>query len=87
MNECCITRVFVFVILCKGGYASGKMNNITHQKCTENSKRKLVPTLKFGIVLFTLAIGKYRLVMSTIPKRKHKRSDIEANYQNETKTF
>ncbi len=27
------------------------------------------------------------LVMSTIPKRKHKRSDIEANYRNETKTF
>ncbi len=27
------------------------------------------------------------LVMSTIPKRKYKRSDIEANYQNETKTF
>ncbi len=29
----------------------------------------------------------YSLVMSTIPKRKHKRSDIEANYRNETKTF
>ncbi len=28
-----------------------------------------------------------QLVMSTIPKRKHKRSDIEANYRNETKTF
>jgi hypothetical protein len=28
-----------------------------------------------------------RLVMSTIPKRKYKRSDIEANYRNETKTF
>ncbi len=27
------------------------------------------------------------LVMSTIPKRKYKRSDIEANYRNETKTF
>ncbi len=27
------------------------------------------------------------LVMSTIPKRKQKRSDIEANYRNETKTF
>jgi hypothetical protein len=27
------------------------------------------------------------LVMSTIPKRKDKRSDIEANYRNETKTF
>ncbi len=27
------------------------------------------------------------LVMSTIPKRKHKRSDIEANYRNEYKTF
>jgi hypothetical protein len=27
------------------------------------------------------------VVMSTIPKRKHKRSDIEANYRNETKTF
>ncbi len=27
------------------------------------------------------------VVMSTIPKRKHKRSDIEANYLNETKTF
>jgi hypothetical protein len=25
--------------------------------------------------------------MSTITKRKHKRSDIEANYQNESKTF
>ncbi len=25
--------------------------------------------------------------MSTIPKRKYKRSDIEANYRNETKTF
>ncbi len=25
--------------------------------------------------------------MSTIPKRKHKRSDIEANYRNESKTF
>jgi hypothetical protein len=31
--------------------------------------------------------GPVRLVMSTIPKRKYKRSDIEANYQNETKTF
>jgi hypothetical protein len=30
---------------------------------------------------------RYWLVMSTIPKRKHKRSDIEANYRNETKTF
>ncbi len=29
----------------------------------------------------------YKLVMSTIPKWKHERSDIEANYQNETKTF
>jgi hypothetical protein len=28
-----------------------------------------------------------QLVMSTIPKRKHKRSDIGAYYQNETKTF
>jgi hypothetical protein len=28
-----------------------------------------------------------RLVMSMIPKQKYKRSDIEANYQNETKTF
>jgi hypothetical protein len=27
------------------------------------------------------------IVMSTIPKRKYKRSDIEANYRNETKTF
>ncbi len=27
------------------------------------------------------------LVMSTIPKRKHKRSDIEAYYRNETETF
>ncbi len=27
------------------------------------------------------------LVMSTIPKRKYKRSDIEANYRNETETF
>jgi hypothetical protein len=27
------------------------------------------------------------VVMSTIPKRKYKRSDIEANYWNETKTF
>jgi hypothetical protein len=27
------------------------------------------------------------LVMSTIPKRKQKRSDIEANYRNETKPF
>jgi hypothetical protein len=27
------------------------------------------------------------LVMSKIPKRKHKRSDIEANYRNKTKTF
>ena len=27
------------------------------------------------------------LVMSTIPKRKHKRSDIKANYRNETTTF
>ncbi len=27
------------------------------------------------------------LVMSTIPKRKYKRSDIEANYRNKTKTF
>ncbi len=27
------------------------------------------------------------VVMSTIPKRKYKRSDIEANYRNETKTF
>ena len=25
--------------------------------------------------------------MSTIPKRKHKRSDIEANYRNESETF
>ncbi len=29
----------------------------------------------------------YRVVMSTIPKRKYKRSDIKANYRNETKTF
>jgi hypothetical protein len=28
-----------------------------------------------------------QLVMSTIPKRKHKRSDIGANYRNKTKTF
>ncbi len=28
-----------------------------------------------------------QLVMSTIPKRKYKRSDIKANYRNETKTF
>jgi hypothetical protein len=28
-----------------------------------------------------------RVVMSTIPKRKYKRSDIAANYRNETKTF
>ncbi len=27
------------------------------------------------------------LVMSMIPKRKHKVSDIEANYRNENKTF
>ncbi len=27
------------------------------------------------------------VVMSTIPKRKYKCSDIEANYRNETKTF
>ncbi len=27
------------------------------------------------------------LVMSTIPKRKHKRSDIKANYRNKTKHF
>ncbi len=27
------------------------------------------------------------LVMSTIPKRKYKRSDIEANYRNKTETF
>jgi hypothetical protein len=27
------------------------------------------------------------VVMSTIPKRKYKRSDIEANCRNETKTF
>ncbi len=27
------------------------------------------------------------VVMSTIPKRKYKRSNIEANYWNETKTF
>ncbi len=27
------------------------------------------------------------VVMSTIPKRKYKRSDIEANYLNETNTF
>ena len=39
---------------------------------TEARKANLVETL---------------LVMSTIPKRKHKRSDIEANYRNETKTF
>jgi hypothetical protein len=31
--------------------------------------------------------GTTGIVMSTIPKRKYKRSDIEANYQNETKTF
>jgi hypothetical protein len=29
----------------------------------------------------------WTVVMSTIPKRKYKRSDIEANYRNETKTF
>jgi hypothetical protein len=29
----------------------------------------------------------YILVMSTIPKLKYKRSDIEANYRNKTKTF
>jgi hypothetical protein len=29
----------------------------------------------------------FGLVMSTIPKRKYKRSDIEANCWNETKTF
>jgi len=29
----------------------------------------------------------YRLVMSTIPKRKHECSDIEANYRDETKSF
>ena len=29
----------------------------------------------------------FPVVMSTIPKLKHKRSDIEANYRNETKTF
>ena len=29
----------------------------------------------------------FGIVMSTIPKRKYKRSDIEANYRNETKTF
>ncbi len=29
----------------------------------------------------------YILVMSTISKRKQKRSDIEAYYQNESKTF
>jgi hypothetical protein len=31
--------------------------------------------------------GFSQVVMSTIPKRKHKRSDIEANYRNKTKKF
>ena len=32
-------------------------------------------------------IQDWEVVMSTIPKRKYKRSDIEANCRNETKTF
>ncbi len=44
---------------------------------TKESVESLIPVLQ----------AKLSVVMSTIPKRKHKRSDIEANYRNETKTF
>jgi hypothetical protein len=48
----------------------------------------LYGAVDFQIVLyFTNLWGKVGVVMSTIPKRKYKRSDIEANYRNETKTF
>ncbi len=50
-----------------------------------------IPTVRekgqFGKCLQYVTIYIPPLVMSTIPKRKQKRSDIEANYRNETKTF
>jgi hypothetical protein len=45
---------------------------------------------KFPLILGLLVFrtcNTSQVVMSTIPKRKYKRSDIEANYRNETKTF
>jgi hypothetical protein len=45
-------------------------------------KGKIKPTNSF-----TLRQEASLLVMSTIPKQKQKRSDIEANYWNENKTF
>jgi hypothetical protein len=50
----------------------------------------LIPLPSPYPTLSSVAVSKcvyMSLVMSTIPKRKYKRSDIEANYRNKTKTF
>ncbi len=59
----------------------------THTNCTNE-----IPAILNGTHVFVDPISFFikaaaALVMSTIPKRKYKRSDIEANYRNETKTF
>ncbi len=46
-----------------------------------------VMSKKNGILKAADKKSRIRIMIPTIPKRKQKRSDIEANYRNETKTF
>ncbi len=48
---------------------------------------KLLTFLCLGTAFCSECMLPSYIVMSTIPKRKQKRSDIEVNYRNETKTF
>jgi hypothetical protein len=49
---------------------------------------KTVLKTSYGDLLYRAPLrAQWTIIMSTIPKRKHKLSDIEANYRNKTKTF
>jgi hypothetical protein len=63
-------------------------NEIPRSHCLKKETSSTQKLQKQGVLSRHLhQPHEFGIVMSTIPKRKYKRSDIEANYRNETKTF
>ncbi len=78
----------------QGTYADFFVDSQDRLAEAEGDGRQELEEFVQGLLFRKASVGEMRnrsnlvscIVMSTIPKRKYKRSDIEANYRNETKT-
>ncbi len=88
-----IVDIFLGVFLCSGVTSHWECSIIRRTsfslyRCSSAKSYTKGARPRFESVTYLAAGGRVcGVVMSTIPKRKHKHSDIEANYRNETKTF